>query len=113
MSSSKRLLSITLLMVLATSSIAWGRAVRCQTAAPLTDHSDASLESALADAVDACVRRATTMGLAWIRLEVAVVLDDRVIVRMIASDDEADGDEDGADNGTPRPAGPEPAALSW
>ena len=82
----RRVVCITLVVVLVMPSVGWGRVVKCETATPMEDESDASLESALAGAVDACVRGATAMGLSWIRLELALLLHDRVIVRMGATD---------------------------
>jgi hypothetical protein len=75
---------------------AWARTVKLEAAEPLSDTSDAAVEHALKNALDSCVRRATAMGLAWIWLQDATVLPNRVIVKMVASDEDPDeaGDED-------------------
>jgi hypothetical protein len=51
------------LLVLAAASPGWTRTVKIETAAPLTDRSDRSLELALKSAIDTCVRGAVAMGL--------------------------------------------------
>jgi hypothetical protein len=75
---------------------AWARTVNLEAAAPLSDPSDPAVERALKNALDTCVRRATAMGLAWIWLQDATVLPNKVIVKMVASDEDPDeaGDED-------------------
>lgn len=86
--------SITLLLVLAISTPGWARMVKIETAAPLTDRSDASVELALKGAVDICVRGAGAMGLAWIRLQQVILAGDHLVVSMVASDeDQEDEDE--------------------
>jgi hypothetical protein len=75
---------------------AWARTVKLEAAEPLSDASDPAVERALKNALDSCVRRATAMGLAWIWLQDATVLPNRVIVKMVASDEDPDeaADED-------------------
>jgi hypothetical protein len=88
------LISVTLLLVLATSTPGWARMVKIETVVPLTDRSDASVDLALRSAVDICVRGAAAMGLAWVRLQQAALAGDRLVVRMLASDeDQEDEDE--------------------
>ena len=83
---------VLLLLVLAAPLPAWARVVTIQTSAPLSDHSDQEIERALKGALDSCVRGATAMGLSYIRLDGASVLTDKVIVRMVATDDEVEDD---------------------
>jgi len=93
-----RLISLTLLLILAMSSPGWARMVTFEAAAPLADGSDTSIELALRGAVDTCVRGATAMGLSWIWLRRVAVAGDQLVVQMIATDED---DEDGEDADTP------------
>jgi hypothetical protein len=103
------ILALTLVLVLALSSPGWARSVTLQAAAPLPDRSDASVARALAEAVDACVRRAAALGLSWIQLHGAILVGDRVIVQMIATDDESEDGEPERESATPsRPEAPSP-----
>ncbi len=101
----RQLLSISLLLVLAMSSPGWARVVKMETAAPLTDQSDASVDRALKGAVATCVRGALAMGLSSIWLNRAVLAGDHVIVQMIATDDDEE-DEDEAAAPAPEPPSP-------
>jgi hypothetical protein len=65
--------------------------VKIETAVPLSDHSPETLERAIKEALDTTVQGATAIGLGWIRLDGARVLEDSVVVRMVAADDD---DED-------------------
>lgn len=85
-----------------------------ETAAALEDLSEQSVYSALARAVEASIRRAAAMGLSTIWLEQAVLLTDRVVVRMRATDEGAE--DEAADTAeavpgavAPEPGWPEPA----
>jgi hypothetical protein len=55
----------------------------------LSDHSPETLERAIKEALDTTVQGATAMGFSWIRLDGARVLEDTVIVRIVASDDDS------------------------
>jgi hypothetical protein len=70
---------------------------------PLSDHSPETLERAIKKALDTTVQGATAMGLSRIRLYGAQVLEDTVIVRMVASDDDprTPPDEEGPSVSTP------------
>jgi uncharacterized protein YggE len=85
-----------LLATLTPTGAAWARTVKFEVAEPLSDVSDSAVERALKSALDSCVQRATAMGLAWIWLQDATVLPNRVVVKMVASDEDPDeaGDED-------------------
>ncbi len=102
----RRLVSVPLLLVLAMSSPGWARVIKMETAAPLKDQSDASVELALKGAVDTCARGALAMGLSWIRLHRAVLAGDQVIVQMIATDDDDEDEEDEAAAPAPEPPSP-------
>lgn len=83
------------LLVMALAAPAWARTVKIETAVPLSDHSPEMLERAIKKALDTTVSRATAMGFSWIRLDGARVLEDAVVVRMVATDDDS---EDAPDN---------------
>lgn len=84
---------VALLLALAAPAATWARVVKIETTTPLADHSDQAVEQALRDALDSCLQRATAMGLSWIRLDRAMVLTDKVVVLMVASDDAVEDDD--------------------
>ena len=77
--------------------------VTIEAAASLSDHSPETLERALKEALDTAVQGATTMGLTWVRLDGARVLEDAVVVRMVVCDDDSEDtpDEEAASVSTP------------
>lgn len=91
-----------LLLAAAWAAPVEARVVKFQTSSPLADRSDRSLERAIESAVDTCVRSATAMGLASIRLDDAVVQNNRLVVQMVATDDDADDEEVEVHDLTPR-----------
>ncbi|MBI2527154.1 MAG: hypothetical protein HYV93_14370 [Candidatus Rokubacteria bacterium] len=83
-----------------------------ETAAALEDLSEQSLDSAITRAVEASIGRAAAMGLSTIWLDQAVLLTDRVVVRMVATDEGADDDEAaGTAGAVPGVVVPEPGWL--
>jgi len=88
----------TWLSVLALATLSPGlasaRTVRMQASAPLEDFSERAVEAAIERAVDRCFRSADSTGLSWARVEDASVLADRVVVRVLASDEEAGDHEE-------------------
>jgi hypothetical protein len=106
----RSLIPLAFLLVLATSTPGLARVVKIETTAPLTDRSDASIELALKSAVDVCVRGATAMGLAWIRLQQAALAGDHLVVRMVASDEDQE-DEDEVSEQAPDPTPPATRSL--
>ncbi len=90
----RRLLCVALALALVTPAPAWARVVKIETSAPLSDHSDGAIEQALKGALDTCVRGATAMGLSWIWLDRALVLTDKVVVLMIATDEDIEDEGD-------------------
>jgi hypothetical protein len=80
------------LVLLGCAGPAWARVVGFTSAAPLPDTSDASLERAIRMAVDQCVQEATAMGLSWIALHDATVKGDSIVIHMVATDEESEGD---------------------
>lgn len=98
----RRLVFLVLVLGLGLPAAAWARVVRIETTTPLSDHSDQTIDRALEDALDRCVRGATAMGLSWIWLDRTLVLTDKVIVRMVATDKESEDDDAGVFDSTAR-----------
>ncbi len=92
-------------MVLATASASPARVVKIETTAPLDDHSEGSIERAVAGAVETSVRGAVAMGLSRLVLEDARVMGAAVIIYLVATDDDQDDSAPGADV---EPGAPEP-----
>jgi len=90
--------SLQLLLGLALVPPVWARTVSIQAAVPLPDSSDAEFRRALHSAVETCVRGAVAMGMSWIRLQHAAIVERQLVVVMIGSD-ETDASEDGHDGG--------------
>jgi len=89
-----------LALVLVAAVPGWSRTVKMETAAPVTDQSDESLQAAFKSAVDACIRGAVAMGLSRIWLNGAALQGGELVVQMIATD-EADTDDTGDGERTP------------
>ena len=87
-----------LLMLLTMHSPAWARIVNLEVTAPVPDPSDASIERALQNALDGCVRQATALGLPWIRLRDAVLTGSQITLQVVATDE---ADEAGKQNMVP------------
>ncbi len=60
--------------------------------APIGDRSDRSIREALKEAVEIAVRGAMAMDFSWVEVTQALVLQDRVTVRILATDTEPDGE---------------------
>ena len=71
-------------------AMASAKVVTIEATAALSDLSDKTIEGALETAVDTCVRGAAAMGLTSIWLDRALVLTDKVIIKMTASDEDVD-----------------------
>jgi hypothetical protein len=75
------------------------------TTAPLEDHEEQSVTAALRAAFKAAVAGAAAMGLPWVQIRQALVLDDAVAVQIVATDEDpglntgeaTPGPESGAD----------------
>ena len=76
------------LLALALVTPARALTVKIETAVPLADHSDETLNLAIRRAVQSAVDGATAMGLTWIWFDDARVLSDAIIVRMVATDED-------------------------
>ena len=81
---------MVLLVLIIAPGMAVARVVTIETTAALPDLSDRAIEGALETAVDTCVRGAAAMGLTSIWLDRALVLTDKVVIKMTASDEDAD-----------------------
>lgn len=81
-------LALTLLLVLCVGSPALARMASIQTTAPLQDHAEQSIQAAVKEAVETAVKGAAAMGMSWVQLGRAVVLQDMVAVQILASDTE-------------------------
>ncbi len=68
------------------------RLATIQAMAPLGDHSNRSIREALKEAVEVAVRGAIAMDFSWVEVTQAVVLQDRVTVRILATDTEPEGE---------------------
>ncbi len=90
-----RLPAIAFLLVLSVASPSLARMAAIETTAPLQDHSEQSIKTAVTEAVETAVRGAKAMGLRWIHLRGALVLADMVTVQILASDTEPKGEEMG------------------
>jgi hypothetical protein len=68
-------------------SPASARVVRLQTAVSLSDRSDPAIKQALMEAFDTSLRGAVAMGFAHIRVDGIQVLQDAVVLAMVATDE--------------------------
>jgi len=91
------------LLVLAVAVPASATVVKIETAAALADQSDKSLNAALTQAVEQCIRGAAAMGLSTVWFDQAFLMPGRVVVRMLATDEDLDDEED-AGNAGPMPS---------
>ena len=83
------------------SGPAQAETVTIEASAALADRSDATLDGALGLAIETTIRSAAAMGFTMVRFDRAIVHDDHVVVRIVASDS-ADDDVEEAE--TPLPA---------
>lgn len=93
-----------LALVLALASPSAATVVAIETSAPLEDHAEQSIQAALVAAVEAAITQALAIGLPWVRMHHARVLEDAVTVQILATDTNpetrtrAPGDEGETDN---------------
>jgi hypothetical protein len=83
-------------------SAAQAETVTIEASAALTDRSEAALDGAIGLAIETTIRSAAAMGFSMIRFDRAIVLEDRVVVRIVASDSAGDDVEE-ADTPLPAP----------
>jgi hypothetical protein len=93
----RRLISLCLasVLVIATALPVAAKMATIQTIAPLRDHEEQSVKNALREAVRSAVTSALAMGLPWVRLRRAVVLQDAVAVQVLATDTDPKGETGG------------------
>lgn len=88
------LLALALLLVLSVASPGLARMAMIETTVALQNHSEESVKTAMTAAVEAAARGAIAMGLPWIHLRRAFVLDDGVLIQIFASDTKREGGEE-------------------
>jgi hypothetical protein len=81
------------LVVLLTVSPVWARVATIETTAPLRDHAEQSVNAAFQDAVQTAMRGAIAMGLSWVKINRAIVLENMVTVQLLATDTDPTGEE--------------------
>jgi hypothetical protein len=86
MGGSRWIIAGAFLMVIVTSP-AQATVVKMETAALLADLSEQSVDAALRQAVETCIRGAAAMGLSRFWLDHVDVISDHVVVRIFATDD--------------------------
>ena len=75
--------AMSLMVILGAAPVS-AATVIIETAAPLEDRSEESVKIALRQAVEASIQSAMSMGIAGVRLESAVLQENRVVVRLKA-----------------------------
>ncbi len=103
-------LAIAVLVTLSSTAPAAARVVRMQTLVSLPDRSERSIDTALRRALDTSIRGLAAMGLSTIQVAGTRILDDAVVVSVIATDDELDDIDRSADELPTGRAGPQPPA---
>jgi len=88
-------LAITFLLVLSLASPSLARVAAIQATAPLKDHSEQSVTTAVKEAVETAVRVAVAMGLPWVKVHRALLGEDAVSVEVLATEmDPEEGEND-------------------
>ena len=83
-------LVLGLVLVLAPASPSVAKVVAIETTSPLEDHAEESVRVALEAAVKEAVTGAMAMGLPWVRMSRALVLENAVVVQILATDTDPD-----------------------
>ena len=84
--------------------------VKIETAAPLADQSEQSVDAAFRQAVETCIRGAAAMGLRTLVLDQVAVVSNHVVVRILATDDVQE-DRPASTDPTPSRMSPLPGML--
>ncbi len=79
-------LALLLMLVLSIAPPAGARIAMIQTMAPLQDHAEQSIQAAFREALETAVKGAVAMGLSWVKLGRALVLENMVVVQNFATD---------------------------
>ncbi len=80
-------LAAVLALLLLGPSPALARVAMIETAAPIKDQSQDSVKAALKEAVDTAAKGAVAMGLPWVQIQDARVLEDAVAIQVLATDE--------------------------
>jgi hypothetical protein len=75
------------------ASAAQAETITIEASAALADRSEAALDGALDLAIETTIRSAAAMGFTMVRFDRAIVHEDRVVVRIVASDSGDDVEE--------------------
>jgi hypothetical protein len=96
--------SLLSMLIITAASPSEAKMATIQTSAPLQDHGEQAVKRAIQEAVKSAVMGAVAMGLPWVRVSRAVVLEDAVAVQIMATDTDPEsgtGEEaPGPDNGS-------------
>jgi len=104
--------AVAVLLTLVVAAPAGATMVRIETAAALADQSEKSLDSALKQAMEKSIRGAAAMGLSMVWFDQAFVFQGRVVVRILATDEDVEDEEDtGIGESTPSVIVPQPGWL--
>ncbi len=95
-------------VVLLIGSPALARVAVIETTAPLQDHNEQTVKSALKDAVQTAVKGAVAMGMSWFQIGKAFELEDMVTVQILATDKQPEGSQDGWQGAEPDVAPDQP-----
>lgn len=84
----RRFISLSLLsmLIIATASPSEAKMATIQTTAPLRDHGEQAVKSAVQEALKSAVIGAVAMGFPWVQFSRATVLEDAVAVQILATD---------------------------
>jgi hypothetical protein len=87
-----RWLALALLLIVVPAAPSAATVATIVMTAPLEDHDEQSVTAALRAAVQAAVAGAAAMGLPWVQISQALVLDDAVAVQIVATDEDLEPD---------------------
>ena len=90
-----------LLLVTCAVSSGLAKVATIQTTAPLQDHAEPSVKAAFKEAVEAALKGAVAMGLHWVQISKAFVLEDAVAVQLLATDTAPQSGMEEAPDGDP------------
>jgi hypothetical protein len=82
-----RWLALGLLLAVVPAAPSAATVATIATTAPLEDHQEQSVNAALRAALKAAFTGAAAMGLPWVQISRALVLDDAVAVQILATDE--------------------------
>jgi hypothetical protein len=83
-------LAIPLLAIVSLATPSFAKMAAIQTAVPVEDQSQSSIQTAAEQAVETAVRGAIAMGLPKVQLHRAVVVSNMVVVQILATDEAAE-----------------------